>query len=321
MTRWLVTLLVVLLPSLARGQMTGLLETPDGSVRGIIPFRGWVFTTAPGAEIEPQVELFIDDVSVGSAPCCSPRGDVQSQFAGAPLESGFSATWNWGLVPAGTVTVKAVARDTSGHALTMEKQIEVSPIAPGMTFVRDIDVSEGRCFVPSSAQGYDVKCANVFVESADGRAFCEGGVKLRYERSTNAFVVEEGCTSSEFRGCIDVGGTYRAEISTECGSGPGALGEVVLEPLVVTQEGCDLTLTSPALVEPGSATMVGEEIRGLTFAVTAAANGTADDATVVQPEGTSFTVQPQLSRPVFAFIDVATSDCSQAGASIEWIDP
>src|SRR4029453_4936090 len=107
--------------------MTGLLERPadQGGGVGIETVQGGVFSDIPGASILSPLSVFIDGVFAIEVPCCSSRGDVRAVYPQAPIRSGFSGVYNFGLLesvapPVGnTHRMDVIARSTAGETLTM----------------------------------------------------------------------------------------------------------------------------------------------------------------------------------------------------------
>ncbi|MDG2307666.1 MAG: hypothetical protein P8R42_24030 [Candidatus Binatia bacterium] len=81
----------------ARAEIIGTLELPSVYASGISNVQGWVYTTTPGAELIQPFAVLIDSVEKFKVPCCGDRGDVQETHPGAPLLTGFSGVYNWGL--------------------------------------------------------------------------------------------------------------------------------------------------------------------------------------------------------------------------------
>ena len=81
----------------ADADIFGELEAPSGFASGISNVQGWAFTNTPGAELIQPFDVLIDGEVQFRVPCCGDRGDVQDNFPGAPLLSGFSGAYNWGL--------------------------------------------------------------------------------------------------------------------------------------------------------------------------------------------------------------------------------
>jgi hypothetical protein len=107
-------------------------ESPEaGPVSGVTVIRGWAFAIQAGVQIG-SIELFIDGVSAGDIPCCSPRGDVQAAFPDNPnaLNSGWGTTFNWGVLNAGIHKVQVVTRNTTGEQLATETRT-VTVVKPG----------------------------------------------------------------------------------------------------------------------------------------------------------------------------------------------
>jgi glucose/arabinose dehydrogenase len=122
------------------------METPTGGqpVAGIAQIRGWAFATQAGVQID-QVTLLIDGVPTDVLLCCSGRGDVLRAFPDFPVEntlnSGWGATFNWGLLSAGPHTVQAQVGSTSGALFSTPSRM-VTVVKPAdAEFLDMFDVS------------------------------------------------------------------------------------------------------------------------------------------------------------------------------------
>jgi hypothetical protein len=172
---WVVAILLVAVAGfqLTRAQaisgITSLLEEPGSGqlVGGIRNIRGWGFSSN-GPIV--KVEMFIDGVSRLTIPCCGPRSDVQSKVAGAPLDTGFSGVWNWGLVTNGAHTV--VVRLTDSAAVTADQTVQVTVKSiqdPGLGgFLSELNLASSTC----TRTGDQICCSNVSLTSQHGQQNC-----------------------------------------------------------------------------------------------------------------------------------------------------
>ncbi len=81
----------------ANAAIFGTLEAPDEFASGISNVQGWAYTDTPGAELVQPFDVLLDGEVQFQVPCCGDRGDVMAANPGAPLQTGFSAVYNWGL--------------------------------------------------------------------------------------------------------------------------------------------------------------------------------------------------------------------------------
>lgn len=129
----------------ASAEIMGNLEAPDGFASGISNVQGWAYTTTEGAELIQPFPVLINGVEQFKVPCCGDRGDVQDAFPGAPLLTGFSGVYNWGLAwtelnveaelsadtPQGIVfdptqiTVQVQVEDTMGGSVLLTKIVDL----------------------------------------------------------------------------------------------------------------------------------------------------------------------------------------------------
>jgi hypothetical protein len=113
--------LVVVGPLPAGAAIVGLLELPDGFVSGASNIQGWAYTTTPGAKLSSQFDVFINGELAMTIPCCSGRGDVKDAHPEAPVQTGFSGIYNWGLVATAPVPVSV----PEGMSLSPQALVEV----------------------------------------------------------------------------------------------------------------------------------------------------------------------------------------------------
>lgn len=129
----------------------GVLELPSGVASGISNVQGWAYTTTEGAELVQPFAVLIDGVEQFKVPCCGDRGDVQATNPGAPLLTGFSGVYNWGLAwvglnpvlasadrpqgilippPSTEILVQVVVTDTAGGSKVLSKTVDLAHPTP-----------------------------------------------------------------------------------------------------------------------------------------------------------------------------------------------
>lgn len=121
-------------------------ESPeDGQpVSGVTTVHGWAFDMQASGDID-RVEMFLDGVSSGDIPCCSERADVEQTFPQFPLtntlNSGWGTTFNWGLLSAGSHTMRLEVTSTTGQSLSTQTHT-VTVVKPGdFEFLDQFDLS------------------------------------------------------------------------------------------------------------------------------------------------------------------------------------
>ncbi len=187
------------------GGLVGVFERPKGTEAGVIAFQGWTYTTTPGASVKRLVEIFINGEYAVSAPCCSDRGDVRATRPGAPLLSGFSATFNLGLVePFVEHEAVAYVRSTAGEVLELRTTFQTSrstsfPFAGNAQFVNG---GQGNCTTYNWAQSPHMallRCSDIAFERAGGEsAECRapGAIHYFWDRRSQTFTQYSGCTEA-----------------------------------------------------------------------------------------------------------------------------
>jgi hypothetical protein len=117
-----------------------LLEEPADktSCAGITNVRGWAFSDT-GATIVSPLEVKIDGVASIEVPCCSSRADVRSVFPVAPVRSGFSGIFNWGLRAPGSHLVEVVINSNSAEKTTVSATCTSQRTGPA-SLLQDFDL-------------------------------------------------------------------------------------------------------------------------------------------------------------------------------------
>lgn len=164
------------------------LETPAAglSASGIGLVRGWAFADN-GNPV--TVTLRLDGVPLSDFPieCCSPRKDVQTTVSGAPLNTGFGATVNYGDVSAGPHTIGVQVSATGETSLAIDHAVVVA--RPGnVPFVGTFDLSGATCTVEKPQN--DILLSNVAV-SASGGSPLVTTVRAQYQTSAQALVITD----------------------------------------------------------------------------------------------------------------------------------
>lgn len=158
------------------------IETPAGgqTYSGIGQFQGW----AVAQEGIDRVELYINDVFFQTAPYGGARGDVGNVFPDVPKssESGFSLAYNYGNLPEGTHTLKAIAVTEDGR--TLEKTATFSVAKFHKPFIGREDVVSldgGYCQV----QNDEVTVIDALI---DGKSY---DISLEWRTGTQGFEIYE----------------------------------------------------------------------------------------------------------------------------------
>jgi hypothetical protein len=175
-------------------------STAYGTATGISNLQGWAYTTAPGAEIQRLIDVFIDDSFAFNAPCCSSRGDVQAVYPDAPVLTGFSAAYNWQLLVSGNHRIRVVIRSSAGEERVLTRTIET--LRPfGVAFVRDVTTHffGGACTLfgdpLSSSPTAVVGLSNLRFRTSQKFFPCgDGTTVLRWDRATQDFKTIVHCT-------------------------------------------------------------------------------------------------------------------------------
>lgn len=109
----------------AHAEIIGSLEVPDGIASGTSNVQGWVFTNTPGAELIQPFAVLINGEEQFKVPCCGDRADVQVIHPDAPLLSGFSGVYNWGLAATNLAVPVAAADAPQGGPIATEILVQV----------------------------------------------------------------------------------------------------------------------------------------------------------------------------------------------------
>ena len=156
------------------------IETPAGgqTYSGISQFQGW----AVAQEGIDRVDLYINDVFFQSAPYGGARGDVGNVFPDVPKssESGFALAYNYGDLPEGAHTLKAIAVTEDGR--TLEKTATFSVAKFHKYFIGPEDVVSldgGYCEV----QNDEITVIDALI---DGKSY---DISLEWRTGTQGFEI------------------------------------------------------------------------------------------------------------------------------------
>ncbi len=198
------------------------LETPVAgqSASGIGLVRGWAFAEN-GNPV--TVTLRLDGVPLSSftVECCSARQDVQTSVTGAPLETGFGATVNFGDLIGGPHTVGVEVSATGETTLVIDRAVVV--VRPGnVPLVGTFDLSSATCAVDSALN--DILISNVNV-SASGGSPVATDVRAEYQTEAQALVITEasgGPALTNFKSNLNASQEVPTPTSNTC-TGTGTL--------------------------------------------------------------------------------------------------
>lgn len=183
----------------AEAAIVGVLEEPLGIGSGVGNVRGWAYSTAPGAAILSPIEVRIDGAKAYEVPCCSARGDVKAAHPEAPLATGFSGVFNWGLLEPGMHDVEVVLKSSEGETEILSSRIETVRIGES-SFLSSLRFAAGaKCtFANASPDGGNasVECAKILAQAAKGGlpTFCSGGISIAWNPARQSFDITSGCS-------------------------------------------------------------------------------------------------------------------------------
>jgi CHRD domain-containing protein len=171
----------------AYAEITAKLETPaaGSSASGIALVRGWAFA---GNASPVTVTLRVDGVTLSSFPieCCSARQDVQNSNPGAPLETGFGATVNYGDISAGPHVIGVEVSATGETTKVIDFAVVV--VRPGnVPLVSTFDLTNATC---SNPQPDSILINNVSVSGSGGSPTVTN-VRAQYQTAVQGLVITE----------------------------------------------------------------------------------------------------------------------------------
>lgn len=184
------TALVLAVAAPSRAQIMGSLEGPGAVGTQIANLQGWAFTTAPGAELIQPFQVRIDGADALLVPCCGDRGDVQDAFPNAPLQTGFSAVYNWALLRGGgrTVLVEVIVRDTAGNERILSKSVDVYALSRKTALYHNLWAAEESAPSAPNREGYCRLSNEETPTSGPAQLRCHNLVATRFNADTS-FVI------------------------------------------------------------------------------------------------------------------------------------
>lgn len=191
--------LLLFLPPSGQAAIQASFESPlnGQAVAAIFIIRGWSFDTQSGNQIT-GVKLFIDDVVAGDVPCCSGRADVQGAFPQFPtqntLNSGWGITFNWGVLNAGTHTIRIEINSSSGEVFTTETRTVTVVRLGDFEFLDQFDLSQASVQV----EGNDLVVKNLTVQDQATKRQKRVEARFRWFESSQSFGLIEAVTVLEF---------------------------------------------------------------------------------------------------------------------------
>ena len=198
----------------ARAEIVGALESPTVGAQ-VSNVQGWAFTTTPGAELIQPFQVRIDGVDAMVVPCCSDRGDVQAAHPSAPLQTGFSGVFNWGLLGGGgdLVAVEVIVEDTKGGRRVLERTVPAYALSDDVPFFHELSVNSalppgagllrtGRCQIGNNPIGdttglAEIRCYNITASRSNPEGFpstrsCDV-LTFGWDRGSQSFVQTSDC--------------------------------------------------------------------------------------------------------------------------------
>ena len=164
------------------------LEAPaaGSSVSGIALVRGWAFADN-GNPVTVTLRLDGLPITDPSVACCSSRQDVQTTVSGAPLDTGFGATVNYGEINiAGPHTVGVEVSADGETTLVIDHAVVV--VRPGnVSQVSTFDLSGATC---SDPQADSILINNVSVSGSGGSPTVTN-VRAQYQTEAQGLVITE----------------------------------------------------------------------------------------------------------------------------------
>ena len=162
-------------------------EGPEASqiAAGIGVVRGWAFADASGASIT-EVRLAIDGIAYGSMPCCSARGDIAVAYPdnSNALNSGWGATFNYGLLSPGFHTFNVQITDSVGATFSDSHSVAVVAIG-GFEFLDQCSLAGATVRI----EGEDIVLERVQVRDKASQQIRVITVRLRWLPNAQALSI------------------------------------------------------------------------------------------------------------------------------------
>lgn len=159
-------------------------ESPEANhiAAGVGVVRGWAFADTTDATIT-EVQLVIDGIATGTVPCCSARGDVAAAYSGNSnaLNSGWGATFNYGILNPGFHTFGVQIKDSAGATFSDSHGVTVVKIG-GFEFLDQFTLSGATARI----EGEDIVLEGVQVRDKASQQTRVITVQLRWLQSAQA---------------------------------------------------------------------------------------------------------------------------------------
>jgi uncharacterized protein YkwD len=163
----------------ANADITMIVEDPyNGAVvNGVRNIRGWAVSDVP---IE-SVKLYFNGILKGAIPYGGTRKDVERAYPDVPgsLNSGFSFTWNFGIMDEGVNTVKVEVTDTNGLVAEEEVTFEVNAFTNA--YMRDPSIGVSALFEKIDETSFIMRNAGFDGQSAD--------ITFKWETESQTFAI------------------------------------------------------------------------------------------------------------------------------------
>jgi hypothetical protein len=198
------------------------LEAPaaGSSVSGVALIRGWAFAEN-GNPV--TVTLLLDGLPITdpSVACCSARQDVQNDQSGAPPNTGFGATVNYGELSAGPHMI-GVQVTASGETTQVVNRAVVVVRPGNVSLVDTFDLSGATCAIE---QPNTIVLNNVNVGASGGSPTLTN-VRAQYQTEAQALVITEasgGPALTNFKANLNVSQEVPTPTTPSTCTGTGTL--------------------------------------------------------------------------------------------------
>lgn len=154
-------------------------------VSGIGLVQGWAFAEESGATIT-EVRQATDGQPGVNIPCCSVRSDVAAAFPDNPnaVNSGWGATFNYGLLASGRHRMSVQIADSIGDSLTFDHDVTVTSLG-GFEFLDLFDVSGATARI----EGEEILIEGVIIRDQISQQTKIIDVRLRWFVSSQSLVI------------------------------------------------------------------------------------------------------------------------------------
>jgi len=190
-------------------EIQAFLETPGPSqeVSGKSLISGWAFSTT-GAQV--VVILRVNGTTNPDVviPCCGPRADVQAQFPGAPLNSGFGLLQNYGIFDPAILNSIGVEITAGGETRIIDSPVTlVKPGSRGsdvnptiFSFLDQLSPAGGRVAI----DGEEIIIAGATVADNDAGGTRKATLRLLWTGNTQTFSIVASASGTSFDGVQEI---------------------------------------------------------------------------------------------------------------------